>query len=76
MVYRWKRDRKTGEIMKVAGKKKLEFLAIQRTDNKEWAIPGVRTSQYMYTLAFVVVLFFFLPFVQVYTATAVCIYSY
>ena len=61
--------------MKVAGKKKLEFLAIQRTDNKEWAIPGVRTSQYMYTLAFVVA-FFFAVCTSVHSNSCVCIYSY
>lgn len=72
MVYRWKRDRKTGEIMKVAGKKKLEFLAIQRTDNKEWAIPGVRTST---CTPWPLLWHFFLPFVQVYTATAVCVFT-
>lgn len=38
---RWKRNEK-GEKVQKDGKYILEFVAIQRTDNKEWAIPGVR----------------------------------
>ncbi|PIK55607.1 putative transient receptor potential cation channel subfamily M member 2 isoform X7 [Apostichopus japonicus] len=39
IVTRWKRDR-NGEVMKEYGKPVLEFIAIQRRDNQQWAIPG------------------------------------
>ncbi|XP_071824925.1 transient receptor potential cation channel subfamily M member-like 2 isoform X3 [Apostichopus japonicus] len=39
IVTRWKRDR-NGEVMKEDGKPVLEFIAIQRRDNQQWAIPG------------------------------------
>ena len=38
---RWKRDDKGEPETDGNGKKKLQFIAIQRQDNKEWAIPGV-----------------------------------
>ena len=36
---RWKRT--SGGVMLDGGKKVLEFVAIQRRDNSQWAIPGV-----------------------------------
>ncbi|XP_059176213.1 ADP-ribose pyrophosphatase, mitochondrial-like [Physella acuta] len=39
IVTRWKRNEK-GEKLQKDGKYILEFVAVQRTDNKEWAIPG------------------------------------
>jgi len=38
---RWKRDDKRNVIVQ-GGKPVLQFIAIQRKDTKEWAIPGVR----------------------------------
>ena len=40
--FRWKRD-SSGEKIHKDGKPVLEFVAIQRTDCSEWALPGVRT---------------------------------
>ena len=40
IFFRWKR---TSAGLKLdGGKKVLEFVAIQRKDNSQWAIPGVR----------------------------------
>lgn len=39
VVTRWKRDKDNKKITQ-AGKFVLEFVAIQRTDNKSWALPG------------------------------------
>jgi hypothetical protein len=40
--FRWSRDPKTGEILidPVSKRNILEFVAIKRKDNGEWAIPG------------------------------------
>ena len=38
--FRWKRD-SSGEKVFKDGKPVLEFVAIQRTDCSEWALPGV-----------------------------------
>ena len=38
--FRWKRD-SSGEKIHKDGKPVLEFVAIQRTDCSEWALPGV-----------------------------------
>ena len=43
IVTRWKRDDKGDKVM-VEGKPLLEFVAIKRRDNNEWAIPGVSLS--------------------------------
>lgn len=42
IIYRWKLD-KNGSIVKDSKTNKpiLQFVAIQRTDTNEWAIPGV-----------------------------------
>ncbi|XP_048583807.1 transient receptor potential cation channel subfamily M member 7 isoform X3 [Nematostella vectensis] len=40
IVTRWKRNPDTGQPLVLAGKRVLEFVAIQRSDTKEWAIPG------------------------------------
>ena len=40
VVTRWCKDEK-GEVETDGGKRVLEFVAIQREDNMEWAIPGV-----------------------------------
>ena len=40
IVTRWKRN-SAGVVMS-NGKKVLEFVSIQRKDNNQWAIPGVR----------------------------------
>ena len=37
--FRWKRT--SAGVMLDGGKKVLEFVAIQRKDNSQWAIPGV-----------------------------------
>jgi len=41
---RWKRT--SGGVMLEGGKKVLEFVAIQRRDNSQWAIPGVISLNY------------------------------
>ena len=40
IVTRWKRDA-SGEKVMMKGKPCLEFVAIRRKDNGEWALPGV-----------------------------------
>ena len=40
IVTRWKRDPKGKIVMHEDGRKILEFVAIQRRDTREWAIPG------------------------------------
>ncbi|XP_072024231.1 ADP-ribose pyrophosphatase, mitochondrial-like [Amphiura filiformis] len=40
IVTRWKRDAKGTIEQGKSGKKVLQFIAIQRKDNQEWAIPG------------------------------------
>ena len=42
IVTRWKRDATSNKHVMYLGKKRLEFLAVQRADNGEWAIPGVK----------------------------------
>ena len=37
---RWMRDEK-GEYILENGKRQLEFVAVQRADTNQWAIPGV-----------------------------------
>ncbi len=40
--FRWKRDEKNEKVYDPeTGKPILQFVAIQRRDTKEWAIPGV-----------------------------------
>ncbi len=39
VVTRWKRN-SNGDIVRVDGKPELEFVAIQRRDNGQWALPG------------------------------------
>ncbi|XP_041349760.1 ADP-ribose pyrophosphatase, mitochondrial-like isoform X2 [Gigantopelta aegis] len=41
IVTRWKRQNKTNEVVKDKdGQPVLQFIAVQRRDNKEWALPG------------------------------------
>ena len=40
-AFRWKRD-SNDEIVKNGDKPVAQFIAVQRRDNNEWAIPGVR----------------------------------
>ena len=42
---RWMRSN-SKEIVREGGKPVLQFVSIQRSDNKEWAIPGVRGVTY------------------------------
>ncbi len=42
--YRWKRTPDSSIMTDETGKRVLEFVAIQRRDNSQWAIPGVRYS--------------------------------
>ena len=41
VVTRWRRDENGSIILDSKGKPILQFVAIQRADTKEWAIPGV-----------------------------------
>ena len=41
VVTRWKRDENGNIILDSKDKPILQFVAIQRADTKEWAIPGV-----------------------------------
>ena len=41
IVTRWKRNILGKREISMSGKPILQFVAIQRTDTKEWAIPGV-----------------------------------
>ena len=41
VVTRWKRNAKGEVVRGASGKPIMEFVAIQRGDTKEWAIPGV-----------------------------------
>ena len=50
LFFRWKRT--SAGVMLDGGKKVLEFVAIQRRDNSQWAIPGVSCFLY-YTAIFV-----------------------
>lgn len=38
--FRWSKDA-NGEFVMENGKRVLEFIAVQRADTKQWAIPGV-----------------------------------
>lgn len=40
VVTRWKRD-EDEKVIRISGKQILEFVAIKRHDNGQWAIPGV-----------------------------------
>ena len=43
MYCRWKRDESGRKIVSSeSGKPQLQFIAIQRRDSGEWALPGVR----------------------------------
>lgn len=44
IVTRWKRNERG--IVTENDKKVLEFVAIQRRDNHQWAIPGVRSNTF------------------------------
>lgn len=50
IVTRWKRNAR-GIVME-NDKKVLEFVAIQRRDNHQWAIPGVRCNTFIYQSGF------------------------
>ena len=45
LFFRWKRT--SAGVMLDGGKKVLEFVAIQRRDNSQWAIPGVSTESFL-----------------------------
>lgn len=47
LFFRWKRDKENKRITQ-AGKFVLEFVAIQRSDNKSWALPGVSLQLDLY----------------------------
>lgn len=46
LFFRWKRT--SAGVMLDGGKKVLEFVAIQRRDNSQWAIPGVSTESFLW----------------------------
>ena len=56
--YRWKRD-ESGKKLLNNGKPILEFVAIKRRDNGNWAIPGVRGSKELKHLYMLVVYYIF-----------------
>ena len=39
-MFRWKRT-ESGDVIKKDGRPMLQFIAIERSDSGEWAIPGV-----------------------------------
>ena len=42
VVTRWKRDAQGKLVKDSAGNKILQFVAVKRSDNGQWALPGVR----------------------------------
>ncbi len=51
LYVRWVRDEK-GEPILENGKKQLEFVAVQRADTNQWAIPGVGAAAHLIVCLF------------------------
>ena len=49
--YRWKRDENRSVVYR-AGKPVLQFIAIRRQENGEWAIPGVSYQLFHHCIPF------------------------
>jgi hypothetical protein len=47
IITRWKRDAGNKPVY-MEGKKVLEFVAVERTDSKQWALPGVSMINHRY----------------------------
>ena len=47
MIDRWKRNEQNEKVIhESSGRPILQFVSIQRRDNNEWAIPGVRMNRW------------------------------
>ena len=44
-AFRWKRD-PSGKIVEKEGRQVAQFVAVQRRDNNEWALPGVSETTF------------------------------